>query len=347
MALPHGNVAIDLDVKIDIETETHFADKTFVDSDDAGNGRRRPADTIDNCTPRRSIEKVINRGPKETHADTRHHETNENGSPIIGAPPSLTADERDRDSNERRDRAENVGPMTPGIRFDGDTLDRATETEHVTKERFFDDDNHQENQQRERGRRGMRQKHCPRAFRRKRNGRKQNAARHKNCGQWFGLAVTVRMGRVRRPRRETQTTPDDNRTGDIERRFHSIRDESVGISENATADFDDGKGDVHDQAKQRQARAGLQITRGRLRMRRRVHRMNKTIKAIVYERHGNPAEVLQIKTEPWPEPDVDEAIVATRAAPINPADINAIEGKYPGRREVPAVPGFERAGVVD
>ena len=74
--------------------------------------------------------------------------------------------------------------------------------------------------------------------------------------------------------------------------------------------------------------------------------MNKTIKAIVYERHGNPVEVLQIKTDPWPEPAVDEAIVAMRAAPINPADINAIEGKYPGRREVPAVPGFEGAGVV-
>jgi trans-2-enoyl-CoA reductase len=74
--------------------------------------------------------------------------------------------------------------------------------------------------------------------------------------------------------------------------------------------------------------------------------MSKTIKAIVYERHGNPVEVLQIKTEPWPEPAVDEAIVAMRAAPINPADINAIEGKYPGRREVPAVPGFEGAGVV-
>ena len=35
-----------------------------------------------------------------------------------------------------------------------------------------------------------------------------------------------------------------------------------------------------------------------------------------------------------------------RAAPINPADINAIEGKYPARREVPAIPGFEGAGVV-
>jgi trans-2-enoyl-CoA reductase len=74
--------------------------------------------------------------------------------------------------------------------------------------------------------------------------------------------------------------------------------------------------------------------------------MNKTIKAIVYERHGNPAEVLQIQTQPWPTPAAEEAVVEMRAAPINPADINAIEGKYPGRREVPAVPGFEGAGVV-
>src|SRR6266404_5710941 len=74
--------------------------------------------------------------------------------------------------------------------------------------------------------------------------------------------------------------------------------------------------------------------------------MSKTIKAIVYETHGKPADVLQIKTEPWPTPGADEAVVQMRAAPINPADINAIEGKYPGRREVPAVPGMEGAGVV-
>ena len=74
--------------------------------------------------------------------------------------------------------------------------------------------------------------------------------------------------------------------------------------------------------------------------------MSKTIKAIVYERHGNPADVLQIQTEAWPKPAADEAVVEMRAAPINPADINAIEGKYPGRREVPAVPGFKGAGVV-
>ena len=63
--------------------------------------------------------------------------------------------------------------------------------------------------------------------------------------------------------------------------------------------------------------------------------MSKTIKSIVYERHGNPAEVLQIKTALCPAPAADEALVEMRAAPINPADINAIEGKYPARREVP------------
>src|SRR5438477_4230210 len=74
--------------------------------------------------------------------------------------------------------------------------------------------------------------------------------------------------------------------------------------------------------------------------------MSKTIKAVVYDLHGNPADVLQIQMQPWPTPAADEAIVEMRAAPINPADVNAIEGKYPGRREVPAVPGFEGAGVV-
>jgi trans-2-enoyl-CoA reductase len=74
--------------------------------------------------------------------------------------------------------------------------------------------------------------------------------------------------------------------------------------------------------------------------------MNKTISAVVYERHGNPAEVLRVESRTWPKPAANEAVVEMRAAPINPADLNAIEGKYPGRRELPAVPGFEGAGVV-
>src|SRR5437016_8823091 len=71
-----------------------------------------------------------------------------------------------------------------------------------------------------------------------------------------------------------------------------------------------------------------------------------TINVAVYSAHGNPADVLRVESQPWPTPGPDEVVVEMRAAPINPADLNAIEGKYPGKREVPAVPGFEGSGIV-
>lgn len=74
--------------------------------------------------------------------------------------------------------------------------------------------------------------------------------------------------------------------------------------------------------------------------------MKKNISAVVYTTHGNPADVLHIEQSSWPTAGPGEVVVQMRAAPINPADLNAIEGKYPGRREVPAIPGFEGAGAV-
>lgn len=74
--------------------------------------------------------------------------------------------------------------------------------------------------------------------------------------------------------------------------------------------------------------------------------MSKTINAAVYETHGNPADVIRVESRSWPTPAPGQAIVKMRAAPINPADLNQIEGKYPIRPELPATPGFEGAGVV-
>ncbi len=74
--------------------------------------------------------------------------------------------------------------------------------------------------------------------------------------------------------------------------------------------------------------------------------MSKSISAAVYETHGNPADVLRVELRPWPTPALDEAVVKMSAAPINPADLNQIEGKYPVRSELPATPGFEGAGIV-
>jgi len=72
----------------------------------------------------------------------------------------------------------------------------------------------------------------------------------------------------------------------------------------------------------------------------------KTINAAVYETHGNPADVLHVESRPWPTPAPGEVIVKMNAAPINPADLNQIEGKYPVRADLPATPGFEGAGIV-
>jgi trans-2-enoyl-CoA reductase len=74
--------------------------------------------------------------------------------------------------------------------------------------------------------------------------------------------------------------------------------------------------------------------------------MNKTISTAVYEKHENPANALHIETCPWPAPAANEAVVKMCAAPINPADLNQIEGKYPVRPTLPATPGFEGAGIV-
>ena len=75
--------------------------------------------------------------------------------------------------------------------------------------------------------------------------------------------------------------------------------------------------------------------------------MSESIKAIVYEAHGKPEEVLSLRAEPLREAVAGEALVRMLAAPINPADLNQIEGKYPIKFPLPAVPGFEGAGVVE
>jgi mitochondrial enoyl-[acyl-carrier protein] reductase / trans-2-enoyl-CoA reductase len=76
------------------------------------------------------------------------------------------------------------------------------------------------------------------------------------------------------------------------------------------------------------------------------HRASGSTKAVVYHAHGKPAEVLRLEERELPPPAADEALVRVLAAPINPADLNAIEGKYPVRPALPATPGFEGAGVV-
>lgn len=67
---------------------------------------------------------------------------------------------------------------------------------------------------------------------------------------------------------------------------------------------------------------------------------------IQFERTGNPAEVLQLQERPLPPLEGHEVRVRMRYAPINPADLNFIEGTYGRAAHPPCIPGHEGCGEV-
>ncbi|KAF3600719.1 hypothetical protein F2Q69_00035180 [Brassica cretica] len=69
-------------------------------------------------------------------------------------------------------------------------------------------------------------------------------------------------------------------------------------------------------------------------------------KAIVYEQHGSPDSVTRLVNLPPVEVRDNDVCVKMIAAPINPSDINRIEGVYPVRPPVPAIGGYEGVGEV-
>lgn len=56
------------------------------------------------------------------------------------------------------------------------------------------------------------------------------------------------------------------------------------------------------------------------------------MKAVVFERFGNPAEVLQVREVPEPKPGPGQVLVRMIASPIGPADFLTVRGVYGHRR---------------
>ncbi|XP_077213029.1 enoyl-[acyl-carrier-protein] reductase, mitochondrial-like isoform X2 [Tasmannia lanceolata] len=69
-------------------------------------------------------------------------------------------------------------------------------------------------------------------------------------------------------------------------------------------------------------------------------------KAVVYEHHGPPDQVTRVIDLPPVELRGNDVCVKMLAAPINPSDINRIEGVYPVRPSVPAIGGYEGVGEI-
>lgn len=65
--------------------------------------------------------------------------------------------------------------------------------------------------------------------------------------------------------------------------------------------------------------------------------------AIVLSDYGSTLAVAQ---RPVPEPGPGEVLIRVAAAPVNPSDLDFIDGRYGFRKPLPVVPGFEGSGTV-
>jgi NADPH2:quinone reductase len=72
------------------------------------------------------------------------------------------------------------------------------------------------------------------------------------------------------------------------------------------------------------------------------------MKAVVFDRCGDPEEVLQVRdVPPPPEPGRGQVRVRMLASPINPSDLLYIRGEYGRQPPLPGRPGFEGVGIVE
>lgn len=68
--------------------------------------------------------------------------------------------------------------------------------------------------------------------------------------------------------------------------------------------------------------------------------------ALRFHEFGNPADVLHLEPVSLPALVANEVRLRVLASPINPADLNFIEGSYGVKPELPATPGVEACGEV-
>ena len=68
--------------------------------------------------------------------------------------------------------------------------------------------------------------------------------------------------------------------------------------------------------------------------------------AIVLKEFGDPKSGFSLEEIDLPELKANQVLVEMKASPVNPADINLIEGKYGILPDLPTVPGNEGVGII-
>ncbi|KAF5834788.1 hypothetical protein DUNSADRAFT_8429 [Dunaliella salina] len=69
-------------------------------------------------------------------------------------------------------------------------------------------------------------------------------------------------------------------------------------------------------------------------------------KALMYDTSGEPEKVLKLQELDVGQPQEGQLLLRFLRAPINPSDINTIQGKYPIKHQLPSIPGHEGVAEV-
>ncbi|XP_075218573.1 enoyl-[acyl-carrier-protein] reductase, mitochondrial [Lycorma delicatula] len=75
--------------------------------------------------------------------------------------------------------------------------------------------------------------------------------------------------------------------------------------------------------------------------------LNSTGSKLTFFKFGDPNKVVELVEEEPASPKKDEVLVKLVMAPVNPADMNLIQGVYPVKPPLPATPGNEGVGIVE
>src|SRR4029079_2731988 len=129
------------------------------------------------------------------------HRAGEQCCPVIRAIPRFATEKCGRDSNKRGGRSQRITAMMPLFLFDRVPLVLPPEPIYVPKKEFLNDDNYNKNSKRERCRSVMWRQNFANTFDGETSRGSEHAQPDGDGGDWFGFPVTVRMGFIRRSRR--------------------------------------------------------------------------------------------------------------------------------------------------
>ena len=70
------------------------------------------------------------------------------------------------------------------------------------------------------------------------------------------------------------------------------------------------------------------------------------MKALIYEKCGEPIDVIKLRELPIPKPAPDQVLLKIKTMTLNPSDLAMIRGVYKAKQKLPNAPGIEGIGEV-